>query len=95
MPIRFREGFESHEVCNAILEAGKVIISILIKDPELKDMKQLLHDNIVMTIQLAVDEVENTFEKLPDKPSIAHTPHRADVEKKLQELATFYNVTDE
>ena len=94
VPIRYREGFESHEVCNAILEVGKIIISILIKDPELKDMKQLLHDNIAMTIQLAVDEVGNAFEKLPKKPSIAHTPHRADVEKKLRELATFYVITD-
>ena len=94
MPIRFREGFKSHEVCNAILETGKIIISIIIREPELKGMEQLVHDNIAMTIQLAVDEVENAFEKLSETPSIAHTPHRADVEKKLQELATFYTATE-
>jgi nucleoside-diphosphate-sugar epimerase len=94
VPIRFREGFKSHEVCNAILETGKIIISIIIREPELKGMEQLVHDNIAMTIQLAVDEVENAFEKLSETPSIAHTPHRADVEKKLQELATFYTATE-
>ncbi len=95
VPIRFREGFESHEVCNAILEVGKIIISTILKAPELKGMQQSVYDNITMTIQLAVDEVGNTFEKLPDKRSIAHIPHRADVAKKLEELATFYTVTEE
>ncbi len=90
VPIRFREGFESHEVCNAILESGRIIISLLVKNPDLKGMEQVIHDNIAMTIQLAVDEVENAFEKLAEKPSIAHIPHRADVEQKLQDLATFY-----
>ncbi len=90
VPIRFREGFESHEVCNAILESGRIIISLLVRNPDLKGMEQVIHDNIAMTIQLAVDEVENVFEQLAEKPSIEHIPHRADVEQKLQDLATFY-----
>ena len=95
VPIRFREGFESHEVCNAILETGRIIISTILKAPELKGMKHSVYDNITMTIQLAVDEVGNTFEQLSENKSIAHSPHRADVAKKLEELATFYTITDE
>ena len=95
VPIRFKEGFEAHEVCNAILETGKIVIPILLKEPKLSGMKELVYDNIAMTIQLAVDEVENVFEALSEISSISQTPHRADVEHKLQELATFYNGSEE
>ncbi len=91
VPIRVKEGFESHEVCNALLDSGKIVISMLLKEPDLQGMEQIVYDNIAMTIQLSVDEVENVFEELSDKPYIVHAPHRADVETKLNELATFYD----
>ena len=90
VPIRFKEGFESNEVCRAILETGKIVISRLMKEPELKGIEQLIHDNITMTIQLTVDEVESAFEKLGEVSIDYQTPDRSDIEDKLQELTTFY-----
>jgi nucleoside-diphosphate-sugar epimerase len=91
VPIRFKEGFESPEVCNAILEAGKIIITILLKETTLGGMRQAVYDNIAMTIQLAVDEVENAFEMLSTTSYISRVPLRADIEQKLKDLVTFYN----
>jgi nucleoside-diphosphate-sugar epimerase len=88
-PIRFSEGFKSREVCMAILDAGKIVISRLLKEPELKGMEELIHDYIFLTIQLTVDEVENAFEKLDRKMFAAKVPQRSDIEDQLKELATF------
>ncbi len=89
IPIRFSEGFNSREVCTAILDTGTIVVSRLLKEPELKGMAELIHDYIVLTIQLTVDEVESGFEKLNRKNSIIIPPRRSDIEEKLQELATF------
>jgi len=88
-PIRFNEGFNSREVCTAILDRGKVVISRLLKEPELKGMEELIHDHIFLTIQLTVDEVENAFEKLDRKMFAANVPQRSDIEDQLKKLATF------
>jgi hypothetical protein len=91
VPILYKEGFKSYEINNAILETGKIVISLLLKEPDLKGMKQFVYDEISMTIQLSVDEVENAFEQFFKKPSISRMPHRADIQEKLQKLATFYD----
>ncbi len=88
-PVRFNEGFKSREVCTAILDAGKIVISRLLKEPELKGMEELIHDYIFLTIQLTVDEVENAFEKLDRKMFAAKVPQRSDIEDQLKKLATF------
>ena len=88
-PIRFNEGFNSREVSTAILETGKIVISRLLQEPELENMDELIHDYIVLTIQLTVDEVENAFERLSRTKPAAKVPQRSDIEEKLKELATF------
>jgi nucleoside-diphosphate-sugar epimerase len=88
-PIRFSEGFNSREVCTAILETGKIVISRLVREPELENMEELIHDYIVLTIQLTVDEVENAFERLSRTRPTTKVPQRSDIEEKLKELATF------
>jgi len=89
IPLRFNEGFEEEEVCTAVLEAGKIIISKLINVPELKGLEGLIHDLIFLTIQLTIDEVENSFEKLNRNRSELKVPQRSIIEAKLNELATF------
>ena len=88
-PIRFNEGFNSREICTAILDTGKIVISRLLKEPELKGMEELIHDHIFLTIQLTVDEVENAFEKMDRKKLTANVPQRSDIEDQLKKLATF------
>lgn len=91
VPIRFKEGFDSNEVCSALLETGKIIITRLLKEPDLEGMEQIIHDNISLTIQLSVDEVENAFEKLANRSTLLDTPDRSVIESKLEALATFYD----
>lgn len=88
-PIRFSEGFPANEVCKGILDTGKIIISRLLAEPQLKGMEELIHDYIFLTIQLTIDEVENTFLKLSRNMSSVKIPQRSDIEDQLKELATF------
>lgn len=87
-PIRYTEGFDSKEVCRAILDTGKIVVSRLIKEPELKELSYVIHDYIILTLRLTVDEVENAFERLahafPEEP-----PDRSDIEQRLIQLETF------
>ncbi|MCP5103605.1 MAG: NAD-dependent epimerase/dehydratase family protein [bacterium] len=87
-PIRFSEGFSAAEVCTAILDTGKIIISRLLSRPELEGMAHLIHDYILLTLQLMVDEIENSFERLSRNNSICRPPPRSDIEAKLKELGT-------
>ena len=87
-PIRFREGFCSREVCTAMLDTGKIVISRLLRESDLKDMEQFIYDYIVLTIQMTVDEVENVFERLTGAAVVDHGPSRNDIEDRIRELAT-------
>ncbi|MBT4365398.1 MAG: hypothetical protein HOD17_13035, partial [Desulfobacteraceae bacterium] len=62
--MRSREGFESEEVCRALMVTGDHISSALLAIPETKGMELLIHDWITLAIQLAVDEVEDSFERI-------------------------------
>jgi len=62
--MRSREGFESEEVCQALMVTGDHISSALLAIPETKGMELLIHDWITLAIQLAVDEVEDSFERI-------------------------------
>lgn len=86
--VRSKEGFTSHEVASAVLEVGKIILLHLMKEPELNDIEQLGHDYITLTIQLAVDEIEDTFEKLDPSAKISDS-YKDAIEEKIRELETF------
>ena len=61
---RFVEGFECTEVLNAVAFVGRSIVDALLQEAELKNMKQRIHDEIMMTIQLIEDEIEDSYEEL-------------------------------
>jgi len=62
--IRSQEGFKAEEVCQALITTGKNISSALLVLPETKGMKLLIHDWITLSVQLAADEVEDSFERM-------------------------------
>ncbi|UCD33637.1 MAG: NAD(P)-dependent oxidoreductase [Desulfobacterales bacterium] len=62
--IRSREGFKAEEVCQALIITGKHISSALLVLSETKGMKLLIHDWITLSVQLAADEVEDSFERM-------------------------------
>lgn len=84
--IRSQQGFSAGELCNAVVDTSRVVISTLLKQPELKGMERLIHDDILLTIQLTVDEIENAFEELSQTLELPMVPARSDIEKKLEEL---------
>jgi DNA-binding phage protein len=62
--IRSQEGFKAEEVCQALITTGNYISSTLLSLPEARGMKLLIHDWITLSIQLAADEVEDSFERM-------------------------------
>ena len=67
---RYKEGFGVSEVAGAVQLVGDYIVETLIKLPELTelpesiDMDQRIYDGITLTIQLIVDELEDSFDRL-------------------------------
>ncbi len=68
--IRSQEGYQAAEVCRALIATGNQISSSLLALPESKGMKLLIHDWITLTIQLAADEVEDTFQRVERRKAI-------------------------
>jgi len=65
--IRIREGFSMTEVTNALILLRDVIISVLLRDSSLKNFDILIHDAIGLTVQLAIDEIEDCYERISTK----------------------------
>lgn len=65
---RFIEGFKVEEVTSCMLSIGEVISKTLKEHPELKNMEQRIYDYITMTFQLAVDEIEDSYERIATQP---------------------------
>jgi len=67
---RYKEGFDISEVIDAVQLVGDYIVKTLVKLPELTelpdylDMDQRIYDGITLTIQLIVDELEDSFDRL-------------------------------
>jgi len=91
---RFIEGYKVDEVANCMLSIGEVISDALKEHPEMEKMEQRIYDYITMTFQLAVDEIEDSFERIAtqspevisavDKASILSSSK--DLERVVQEL---------
>ncbi len=80
--IKSQEGFDAAEVCRVINAIGNQISSALLALPETKGMELLIHDWITLAIQLAVDEVENTYERLDRL-------ERAELEEEILEISVW------
>lgn len=61
---RFLEGFYADEVIYAVNCTGKRTVEALLAQDELKSMEQRIHDQVMLTIQLLTDEIEDTFDNL-------------------------------
>lgn len=61
---RFLEGFEKEEVVHAVNLIGKIVVGTLSEQPELKGLESRIKTDICMTIQLGIDEIEDSFEHL-------------------------------
>ena len=61
---RFAENFSAREVTTAIESFGQHIIQFLSMIEELKKVDSQLHNEIMMTVRLICDEVEETYEKI-------------------------------
>ena len=62
--IRSQEGFVAAEVCQMLNVTGNYIRSILLARPETKGMELLVHDWIILTLEMAIDEVQDSFERI-------------------------------
>lgn len=60
--IRIREGFTFEEVKAVFDTYADIITGELLWDEELKDLESRIHDDISLTIQMAIDEIEDAFE---------------------------------
>ncbi len=60
----FKENFEVNEVINAISLMGDLIVNRLKKQESLKDIHLRIHDEILITVQLIIDELEDSYERL-------------------------------
>jgi len=67
---RYKEGFQCYEVMEAIQFIGEYIVKTLLEQPELiehpnqEEMEQRIYDGITLTIQLIIDELEDSFDRL-------------------------------
>ncbi len=61
---RYFEKFPVEEVMNAIRLTTKIIVKTLVNQPELKDMKGRINDEIAITLQMVIDEIEDTYLRL-------------------------------
>ena len=71
---RFDEKFEVNEVKNAISLVGVLIVEHLKENPILKSMDLRIHDEILLTVQLISDELDDTYDILREKQVSIHFP---------------------
>ncbi len=61
---RFFENFPVEEVVKALQITTRTIVKNLVALPALKEMKQRIIDEIAITLQMVIDEVEDTYARL-------------------------------
>jgi len=61
---RYLENFPLNEVISAIKLTANVIIQTLLSKESLKEMKQRIYDEIMLTLQMVMDEIEDTYVRL-------------------------------
>lgn len=98
---RFAEGFLPKELCETLSLYREIIISELGKRKELAKIKQEVYDYIGLTLQLAIDEVEDHYDSLIQKISIekiAQSPFLPDckeLQRMIRQLSAFYQISPE
>jgi len=62
---RMQENASLEELCGALCITRDVITRGLYNNPNLVNMKLLVHDYITLAIQLAIDEIKDVYENIP------------------------------
>ena len=65
---RRQEGFPAAEVQDLLASISLIVAEALRTRPELEGLGQQIHDNVVLSFQLAVDGVEDVYEVMEAKP---------------------------
>ncbi len=60
---RVQEGFSCQEVCDALRAIDQITLQMLAKDPAAKDLEQDLYDQVTMTVNFGLDQVQEVFEE--------------------------------
>ena len=92
--LRSSEGFSLDEVSKAVTEMGKIILNKIGGDSELNVRKQDIYDHISITLQMTVDEIADTFDKILLKKNIESVYDRDEIEERIEELEAFYNTSE-
>jgi hypothetical protein len=62
---RMKDHESVEELCGAVAVSREIITKGLSNNSKLTDMKLLVHDYITLAIQLAMDEVKDIYENIP------------------------------
>ena len=95
---RFRQGFQSREVCDALRELNRICFKALRRDPESEGLRPDIYEHVTMTLTWGCDEAQQVFEHLearcrkrrlrsgdcPDGPA-APEPDAAPISPKIDE----------
>jgi len=65
--LRYAQGFEVAEVCQALGTLRDVCMRVLARDPDAGNLDHEIENYITMTMLFGCDQVENTFEDLTDR----------------------------
>jgi len=61
---RYKEGIGFEELSNALTHNAETIVRALHETPSLKHLNQVIHDDISLTMQLVLDEIEDVYHRL-------------------------------
>ena len=75
---RYMEKFPVEEVLQAIKITADTMIRLLLTRESLKKMKQRIYDEIMLTLQMVMDEIEDTYEYLRSNPNLMDAGEKED-----------------
>ncbi len=98
---RFAEGFNAMQINDTLAVYQDIIYKYLTGIKELKKFEIEVHDYIILSLQLAKDEIEDLYESLLQKmpaEKIAESPLLPDcteLKRMIRQLSAFYQLTPE
>ncbi len=71
---RYEQGFSAAEVTSALTELERIVLLVLREDDETRPVEHGLYAHISITMQFAVDEIEEVFEELEARRRLSSSP---------------------
>jgi hypothetical protein len=87
---RYKTGFSASEVVRFLTEFERIILSELLIDPEAQETREQLFTAINISIQLSIDEIEESFEFFESEG--AGTVHLPELLPSLQNVGNLKEV---